>query len=45
MMMPFITKTNYQENDFMSTSATARKSISDAFIGELQHEVATTRTV
>lgn len=29
----------------MSTSATARKSISDAFLGELQHEAATTRKV
>jgi uncharacterized damage-inducible protein DinB len=29
----------------MSTSATTRKSINDAFIGELQHEAATTRTV
>ena len=29
----------------MSTSATARKSISDAFLGELNHEAATTRKV
>ncbi len=29
----------------MSTSATTRKTISAAFIGELQHEAATTRTV